>query len=583
MLTTSEGELVVALGQRTSLGRHPDNTVQLLDKIVSKEHCIVEERGSTFFLCDLGSLNGTFIGGQRLHGERPLMDGDEFTLGSTRARFVANGNAPLDADGPVEQPGSEPRHSHVEPILRGAEPNDSQAPVAPVAPVAAPRPGPSLTPAAASRQAASRAPSPKIVEQEEAVEIGAQVAAKDEGFRPFDEIAGDARQIARDYERLRLSHQLSQAIALEPDLDRLLAKVLASVFQFVAADRGAIFLRGEDGELSARATRRRDGTDAAIKVSSTIMNHVMRERASVLTHDAALDFAQSRGHSMVLNRIGSAMVAPLLHEDELLGVLWLDNPMIAQFQKKDLELVTVIARQAAMFIQLNILAKKIEEETLRRERFSRLLSPNVAERVLSGMLEVKQGGELVERCTVFNSDIRGFTSLSETTRPEALVELLNDYFEQMTDTVFKHEGTLDKYMGDGLMAVWGAPVATEDGAVRAVTCALEQMALLGQLNRRRVAGGEPPLAIGIGIHTGPLVAGCIGSSKALSYTVIGDTANTSARLCGAAKTGQILVSEATLAALGGAFLYEELPPADLKGKSKPFRVFNITERRAATG
>ena len=117
--------------------------------------------------------------------------------------------------------------------------------------------------------------------------------------------------------------------------------------------------------------------------------------------------------------------------------------------------------------------------------------------------------------------------------------------------------------------------------MRCVSCALEQMEVLGKFNRKRMEAGQPALSVGMGIHTGPLVAGYIGSSKALSYTVIGDTANTSARLCGVAVGGQIVVSEDTLSTLGSAFEYEELPPAALKGKTKPFKIYNILGTRTA--
>jgi adenylate cyclase len=146
----------------------------------------------------------------------------------------------------------------------------------------------------------------------------------------------------------------------------------------------------------------------------------------------------------------------------------------------------------------------------------------------------------------------------------------------MVETIFKYEGTLDKFMGDGIMALWGVPGSHPDDAIRSVYCALEQLEVLEQYNQQRLAAGKGRLDIGFGIHTGPLVAGYIGSSKALSYTVIGDTANTSARLCGIAKAGQVIVSEPTLALLRDQFDYEELPPASLKNKEKPFRCFNVT-------
>jgi adenylate cyclase len=342
-----------------------------------------------------------------------------------------------------------------------------------------------------------------------------------------------------------------------------------------------IFLVGDNGQLEPGASLRRDGSEAAISVSSTIMNHVMRERASVLTHDAAMDFAGSKGRSMILNRISSAIVAPLMHEEDILGVLWLDSETLARFEQRDLEMVTSIAAQAAMFIEINILGRKVAQEIVNRERFSRLLSPNVAEKVLSGDMVIQKGGQLVEECTVFNSDIRGFTTMSDGAAPEPLVEMLNEYFELMVETLFKYEGTLDKFMGDGIMALWGAPVVTKDDAVRSVECALEQMEVLRAFNARRRLRSMPSLEIGIGIHTGPVVAGYIGSSKALSYTVIGDTANTSARLCGAAGPGEILVSASTIEQLGSRFDYQELPPLRLKGKEKPFRCFAIQRSKFA--
>jgi adenylate cyclase len=134
-------------------------------------------------------------------------------------------------------------------------------------------------------------------------------------------------------------------------------------------------------------------------------------------------------------------------------------------------------------------------------------------------------------------------------------------------------------MGDGIMAIWGAPVAHPDDAIRAVSCGLEMGEVLGQFNRRRLEKDQAPLAVGIGIHTGPLVAGYIGSSKALSYTVIGDVANTSSRLCSIALAGQIVISEMTYDRLGGKFEVEELQPAKVKGKEKPLRVFNVLRSR----
>ncbi len=562
LLSTPDGQRTVELRAKNSLGRHPDNSIQLLDKIVSKEHCKIEVRGNQFVLVDLGSLNGTYVGGQRVNGEIILSEGVDIAMGQTTAKFV---DAHVLPSAPPTPAWDHPTEAIASPSQVG-----QRLQAQPMQAAAAPGPA-SATPGSSQRRIGMKT---RVDLNDQARSIGTQIDATQKGFLPFDQVKGDQAQLAQDYERLRMSHELAREIALERDLEVLLDKILETIFRFVRADRGVILLQGDEG-LAPAASYRRDGTNAPIPVSSTIMNHVVKERATVLTHDAAMDFAASKGKSMILNNISSAIVAPLLHEDEILGVLWLDSQSLAQFQQKDLEIVTAIANQAAMFIEINILGKKVEEEVVNRERFSRLLSPNVAEKVISGELEVKKGGRLVDGCTVFNSDIRGFTAMSEKVSPEEMVEMLNEYFELMVEQIFKFEGTLDKFMGDGIMALWGAPVVHPDDAIRAVECALGQNEVLKEFNSRRVAAGKGELAVGYGIHTGPLVAGYIGSSKALSYTVIGDTANTSARLCGAAGPGQIVVSEPTLEQLRGKFRFEEMPQQHLKNKAKPFRCFNV--------
>ena len=604
ILATAEGTQAIELRPINSLGRHPNNSIQLLDKIVSKEHCILEQRGESFVLRDLGSLNGTYINGDRVRGEAMLKHGDEIALGSTRARFDDGTGPPIDFSAPPAGMSHQPHPPPGQPALGAKGPSVPPPPGShlgnppplpsgpmPSGPTPMPRPpqappypgyGPQGTVPHGPPQQPHRPPSfggTRVDVLDSARAIGTQIAAQAKGFLPFEQVQHDPQQLRMDYERLRFTWELTRDIGLERDLDQLLHKILLSLFKFVNADRGVILLRDAEGALQPRAAHRRDGTEAPIQVSSTILAHIMKERASVLTHDASMDFAASKGKSMILNRISSAIVVPLMHEKEVLGALWLDSESLAQFQQKDLELVTAVGNQAAMFIENNLLARKIEQEIVTRERFSRLLSPNVAEQVISGKLEIKKGGVHVPECTVFNSDIRGFTRMSEGATAGVILELLNEYFELMVETIFKYEGTLDKFMGDGIMAFWGAPMSKPDDAVRSVQCALDQMEVLGRFNRKRVELGHPPLAVGMGIHTGPLVAGYVGSSKAMGYTVIGDTANTSARLCGIALAGQVIVSEFALARLGPRFEVEELPPAHLKGKEKPLRIFNVKREK----
>jgi adenylate cyclase len=161
--------------------------------------------------------------------------------------------------------------------------------------------------------------------------------------------------------------------------------------------------------------------------------------------------------------------------------------------------------------------------------------------------------------------------------------MLNEYFELMVEVVFKHEGTLDKFVGDEIMALFGAPVSHPDDPYRAVKVAVEQMHALEEWNLVRAAEGEDPIRIGIGVNTGQLVAGYLGSSKALEYTVIGDVVNTASRLCSRAQAGEIVISASTYERVKDHFNVEELPPAQLKGKSHPQQIYRvISERRRRT-
>jgi adenylate cyclase len=548
------GRQAIELAGVNRVGRHPNSNIQVLDTIVSKEHLVIEQHGHTTLLRDLGSMNGTFVAGERVAGVRVLRHGDVIQLGNTILVF---------------DDGVTPFHFQLPPPCPGLVHHKVDSPVAAM-PAWAQRSGASIpTPVP------QPPPSQLVNVDNSARAIGAQVVAQSKEFLPFDEAARDVAALRLDYERLRITWELLREIGLERDLDRLLDKILVALFRFVAADRGVILLKEADGTLKPRAHRRRDGKNVPINLSSTILTHVVRERAGVLSHDAGSDFAAAGGKSMFLNRISSAMVVPLLHGNEVIGALWLDSETLASFKPKDLELLTAVGNQVAMLISNSILAVKVAKETMTRERFSRLLSPNVAEQVVSGKLDIKKGGIRVPVATVFNSDLRGFTKLSEETPAEKMVELLNEYFELMVETIFKFEGTLDKFMGDGIMAFWGAPAVRPDDAIRCVQSAIEQMEVLDSLNAHRQSMQERSLAMGIGIHTGPLISGYVGSSKSLSYTVIGDTVNVSARLCGIAAADQILISEATASQLDSRFRLMSLPDAVLKGKEKPLKVFAV--------
>ncbi len=219
-------------------------------------------------------------------------------------------------------------------------------------------------------------------------------------------------------------------------------------------------------------------------------------------------------------------------------------------------------------------AAKMERDAATRERFQRLLSPDLAEMVVSGALTVQKGGE-GRIATVMFIDIRGFTALSSKTNAADILQLLNEYYEVVVEVVFRHEGTVDKFIGDGMMVIWGAPVSHLDDPHRAVRAALEIMKALEDFNYYRLARGAAPIAVGIGVNTGPVVAGYLGSSRTMSYSVIGDTVNMAARLCGTAKPGQIVISEETRRLVAEAFRTKAVGPFTVKGRRDTIRAYAV--------
>ncbi|MCS6798751.1 MAG: FHA domain-containing protein [Myxococcota bacterium] len=555
-----EGSFERELEAHTSIGRHPNNTVQVLDRIVSKEHCHIDWVDGRWLLRDLGSLNGTFVNGERVR-ERVLQHGDEITLGATRVLVQLDEQAALPS---VRPPVREP------------------APAAAPPPVPAPWTGGVVTGGVASVGGVG-GPGARVTIAPGMVESHIRTKLQpllDQQFLPAH-LVHDIEALRRDYEKLRASYEVSRAIGVELDRDRLFAKVLETTFQLLPADRGVVLLYDEKGELVPRCVRTRKPLPEgeSVVLSTTILNEVVRDRAAVLSSDASMDARFSGAHSIIMQGIRSTMAVPLLHQGELFGVLVLDSQIAANaFTEKDLQLLQTIAHQAAIALQNAAFARKLEQEAITRERFQRLLSPAIAEQVISGRVEVKKWGELRETTVLF-SDIRGFTSMTERSSARDIVEMLNEYFERMVEIIFRHEGTLDKFVGDEIMALFGAPVSHPDDPYRAVKTALEMMVALEDLNRQRVAAGGEPLKIGIGINTGEVVAGYLGSSKALEYTVIGDPVNTGARLCSLARAGEIIISEHTYARVRDHFDVIELQPTPVKGKAQPLKIYSVQRER----
>lgn len=578
-IISPEGRAERELFAHNTLGRHPDNTHQVLDRIVSKVHCHIDYVDGRYVLQDLESLNGTYVNGERV-SRRVLNHGDEIMMGSTRIVFESGVSGAPSMAAPSAVPSVQPNAAvqPAQPVVAAAplppvQPG-SFAPTSPLRPVMAGAPMPAMQPPAGPKASSKVTIAPGMVESHIRTKLQ---QIEDQNFLP-EKMVPDVDALRRDYEKLRASYEVTRAISGEFDIDVMLGKILDTAFSLLAADRGVV-LMDDDGELKPRCvrTRKQQAAGEEVVLSTTIIDQVTREKAAVLSSDASLDSRFNSAKSIIMQGIRSSMAVPLLSKGEVFGIMLLDSQVAANaFTEKDLQLFQNIANQAAVSIQNRLYAKKLEQEAITRASFQRLLSPAIAEQIVSGAVEVKKYGE-VRDTTVLFTDIRGFTSMSEKTDARDVVDMLNEYFELMVEIIFANEGTLDKFVGDEIMALYGSPVSHPDDPYRAVKTAYEMLQALAEFNAQREAAGKLPIHIGVGINTGEMVAGYLGSSRALEYTVIGDSVNTGARLCSHAKAGQIVISEYTYARVKDYFEVEELPPAQVKGKEKPLRIYNVLQ------
>jgi adenylate cyclase len=515
------------------IGRSPDCQVVLKDFGISRNHAKIVADDDGVRIIDLKSKNGTQVNGVPVV-EAPLKDGDRILLGKLPITFnkTLEGKVVLDDAKPLsEEAGTIIRSvSELSKLLSGEAP---------------PPPG---TAAAAKKAAA----------------------------------APDVQEIEKSNRILKVLTKVAETLIAVRPVEEVLQQVMDIVFDHIPADRGFLMLHDETPEKKLIPMvikhRKPDSADSAkIAISKTIADRVVKDRVSILTSDAMVDPRFSAGDSIRFQGIRSAMCAPVWNKEQVIGIIFVDSMMLTNcFTLNDLDLLTALANYAAVAVERARLNQKIVAEEKKRERLGRFLSPQITARILatsesqSAALGVPEEKEL----TVLFADIVGFTSMSEKMSPAAVALLLNDYLSRMTEIIFKYDGTLDKYIGDAIMAVFGAPLEMTDHAARAIKSALEMQARLTEFNAERKEG--PHLRIRIGINSGRAVAGEIGSINKKEYTVLGDVVNTASRLeSSVAKPGMVVIGENSELMVRGQFTVNELPKATLKGKEKAVAVFEV--------
>jgi adenylate cyclase len=393
--------------------------------------------------------------------------------------------------------------------------------------------------------------------------------------RALDVVSGGGALARLQKERLARLIELARQLGGEIDTESLLRLVVDQAAALLPVDRVALLIAEEPhGTLRAMHWYNRLGK-AAVQVPGSIARRALQERVPIVTENAQTDERFQSG-SVAADQVRAALCVPLLTDQgAVLGALYVDSLTATRpFSEEEAALCFAFGGLAAASIAKARYADAARRQDVIRANFERFFAPGVAARIAETRSDVRPGGER-RPVTVLVSDIRGFTGLAETMPPETIARHLSDYFAAMVELVFEHGGTLDKFMGDALLALWGAPLAAPGDTDRALAAARSMQEECRALNARWAGQGRPSLAIGIGLHHGDAFTGTIGSPRRLEYTVIGDVVNVTARLCDAANAGEIVLSEGVWKRLSLPITGAAAEELQLRGREKPVMIYRL--------
>ena len=531
------------------IGRAPDNQIVLDDPRASRHHAHIKaDDDGSFMIVDGVVVNGqlkrsankVFVNGEQKF-EHLLKDGDRITIGASTLRF--------------EQPKEE----------RTADLSYDDKPLGHTQLLMSAKDVLTTVLRQADSSTVAGAPRDKVLES-----------------------------LQRKANILSELYEMSKALGSGFDLDRIFKMATDIIFRSTPADRVIALLaegivteqNAADAKLFPIATRARDEKLEAharkMTIGRTITRKVMKDRVALLSQDAAADEQFAGVESIVSQGVRSTICAPLFTESGVHGALYADrlDPFSA-FKPDDLELISAVAAQTAIAVENVRAHERLAKEEVARANYSRFLPEYVVKQMLENPDSFKLGGVL-QTITVLFADIRGFTRISEHAAPEKIVQLLNRYFSAMTDIIFAHGGTLDKYLGDGLMALFGAPTTTPKDAANAIAAAVAMQRRMLSINDELREEGFPEIGIGIGLHTGEVTVGYIGSERRSEYTAIGDAVNTASRLESNAKAGEILVSEVTATAAHSRYPLAAREPISVKNREQPVPLFEVEWQHAVS-
>lgn len=623
-------------GKSVLLGRDLSCDVRLDGRKVSRRHLRIENRpDGAVVLVDNGSHNGTFVNGQRVN-EVMLVDGDTVQCGEWEGKVelrVARSTGPQRAPGmmpafetpaaPLRQPMIRPspdtgtgtaKATRAQNTASDSDPDDvfegvtdphgksgigvgtaAQGPRVTTKPKMTPPVTTRVfqipenwnwedTPQAAEALRTARVDDNPLVRRLTESQVNLDFKGLQELSREItDDKTGGFRPSspqALDGIALRLVFKVTEALANADSMDQFLAEMCESL-QGAARARAVIVLLPDDtGHLVPRAVKLRRAEEK-VQLSRTVIEHAIRNRAALTTEDASADERFARGESVLRFDLKAVLCAPLVRSGEVIGALYLTRDL--PFSNTERDLVAALGQLIAMGLERARLREQYAAAERTRRSLERFHAPRVVERLMmehNAPIGARGDGLFLEplTATILFCDLAGFTKWCEAHDSETVGLVLNQYLGAMTETVFKYGGTVDKFIGDAIMCIFGAPFMSPDDPIRAVRCAIE----MRQGFRELVASGAcgeaaRGLDVHIGVNTGKVVAGTVGSQQRMEYTALGDTVNIASRLEGVAKAGMIVVGPTTAALVRDQIPLRSLGAVALKGKSDALEAFEVPD------
>ena len=515
---------IADLRPETAIGRTEGNDIILNHPSVSRKHAKIESRGDVWWIVDLKSTNGVKVNGNMVT-EAQVNPGDKILIGSVQLELKPVPSVNFSNESMFDNPSGT--------VIRRISDFNSEFGLD------------------VDKPSAPREPTPT-------------------GLKKPEEVSRE--------KIFQVLVQVAKAMLQSDDLNSLLNIVMDMIFKYLPVERGLLILFDDKGEPVPKLTKFIEGAEQQdIPISRTILKMVSQQQVSLMTSNALEDARLLGGKSIAIHGIRSAMCVPLWNRNRVIGAVQVDSPIhIGRFTEEDLDLLTALANFAAVAIERAQLGEKIEEEKKIRDRMARYHSPAVVDEIVRGSISADTQEIKTAEVSILFADVSGFTTISETKTPQEVAEFLSHFLSCAVESIFAFGGTLDKFIGDAVMAFFGAPIPQDDHADRAVLAGLMLQRLVGEWNKEREAAGLPIVRIRVGINSGAAVVGNVGTEKRVDYTVLGSSVNIASRLeSGVAKPGQVVVSQNTLERVMGSFKTEALGEFALKGLQQKMPVFAV--------